>query len=452
MERALIRLIRGLRQDGLSVSTGEELDAFRALIFTDITDRELLRLSLRGVLVKEHAFYPLFEDRFNMSFPPRIKRPRQAPVGKGQSAGEGPGARRQGEPDPGAPRRGMQRVSPNLPEDLPHRIGNENASPEEPGREREKGDRGDPLRPKKGKSRKPADLPAEEPPEGSAFAREEAQLSLGWRARPDEELRWGPAREKEPPGGAGKRENLKRMRFSALLTAEDERQIDQEIDRLARTLRSRKSRRERQAQSGRIDLKRVLRENLQTDAVPFLLPRKRRRLERAELVVLCDVSWSVRKVSRFLLRMLYAIQQKFSHIRSFAFVDRPVEITALADGPDLLACLAQIPELDSHIRSDYGNTFYRFIEDFGHTLSRRTVLLILGDARNNRLDPLSWALEEISGRAREAIWLNPEERERWDRDDSVIGIYGRYCRAVLECGNLEQLAQAVRVIAHAPSS
>lgn len=246
MERALTRLIRGLRQEGLSVSTGEELDAFRALMFTDITDRELLRLALRGVLVKEHAFYPLFEDRFNMAFPPRITRPRQAPVGKGQSADEGQGARRRrpGELDPGAPRRGTKRVSPNLPEDLPYRIGSEKASAEQPGRE--KGDRGDPFRPKEGEPWKRADLHPKEPPKGSAFACEEAEQTPSSRARRAEGLRLRAAGENEPPGRAGeRREGLKRLRFSALLTAEEERQIDQEIDRLARTLRSRKSRRER---------------------------------------------------------------------------------------------------------------------------------------------------------------------------------------------------------------
>lgn len=432
MERNLVRLIRGLRRDGVPISTGEELDAFQTLMLVDITDRNLLRLALRGALVKNRAFYPLFEGRFSAHFTLKVKRLRKKATGKGAAAGEGEAASPAGAlglgrspgPSPtdskGSPRpdprpsaaRAAERPEADSPREVRRRPGSEELD-------------GQPMPGQVGKPENPEDF------------RKRVEDVLGM------ELEEG---RSESPGKEHRR-NLLRVRLTGPLTLEDERRIDEEINRLARALLARKSRRERQSKSGRVDLKRVIRKNLSTDAIPFFLPRKKRRLEQSELMVLGDVSWSVQNVLRFLLRLLYAIQQKFSHIRSFAFVNRPVEITPLATRTDFPSCLAGIPELDSHIMSDYGNTFLRFLEDFGRTLSRKTILLVLGDARNNRLDPLVWALEELAGRAKEVIWLNPEEKERWDQDDSVMSAYAWSCKAVLECGNLEQLSRAVRLIA-----
>ena len=42
------------------------------------------------------------------------------------------------------------------------------------------------------------------------------------------------------------------------------------------------------------------------------------------------------------------------------------------------------------------------------------------------------------------FWLNPEPRERWNTEDSVIGLYAPFCDGVYQCQNLEQLTDAVK--------
>src|SRR5207302_1764747 len=77
-------------------------------------------------------------------------------------------------------------------------------------------------------------------------------------------------------------------------------------------------------------------------------------------------------------------------------------------------------------------------------LGRSTLLLVLGDARNNRRPPRADLLRAVHDRVARLVWLVPEPRARWDTGDSVLSRYAPVCDAVLECVDLAALAAAVR--------
>src|SRR5947207_1110998 len=77
-------------------------------------------------------------------------------------------------------------------------------------------------------------------------------------------------------------------------------------------------------------------------------------------------------------------------------------------------------------------------------LTRSTLLLVLGDARNNRLPPRADLLRAIADRVQRIVWLVPEPRARWDTGDSVLRLYAPACAAVVECVDLGALVRAVR--------
>ena len=90
---------------------------------------------------------------------------------------------------------------------------------------------------------------------------------------------------------------------------------------------------------GTFDLQRTLRRNLQFGGVPFDVQLERRKKHRPQIVVLCDVSDSVRNVSRFMLQFVYSLQDLYSKVRSFIFVSDIGEVTGLFDmrtRPELL--------------------------------------------------------------------------------------------------------------------
>ncbi len=101
------------------------------------------------------------------------------------------------------------------------------------------------------------------------------------------------------------------------------------VQPLARKLATRLSARRRRAARGSIDLRRTLRGSLSTGGVPMRPVLRRRRPARPELVLLCDVSGSVSGFSDFTMLLVQALNDQFSKVRVFAFVNRLDEVTRL---------------------------------------------------------------------------------------------------------------------------
>ena len=101
--------------------------------------------------------------------------------------------------------------------------------------------------------------------------------------------------------------------------------------------------------------------------------------------------------------------------------------------------------------SDYGFVLREFASQYAHQLTRRSVLLVVGDARTNYLDPAQAAFAELHRRAGQVYWLNPEPRRYWNEGDSVIGSYAPWCAQVRECRTLRQIADFVQSLAAGPA-
>ena len=220
---------------------------------------------------------------------------------------------------------------------------------------------------------------------------------------------------------------------------------------LARKLAVRGARRTRVTRRGRLDVRRTIRRSLSTGGIP-LEPRWRRpRTTRPQLVVLCDVSGSVAEFARFTLALMSAMSAEFSALRCFAFVDGVDEVTRIvADArgslmPAHVLARADVVWDDGH--SDYGRVWDVFAARFTEALTPRSSLVITGDARSNYRAPNLAALTGIARTVREIHWLNPERRQYWDTGDSVMSQYARACRTVHEVRTLRQLESAALDIA-----
>ena len=230
------------------------------------------------------------------------------------------------------------------------------------------------------------------------------------------------------------------------LTEDEIRRMNDAVTRLAERLKGAISIKRRRMKRGRIDIKATLRSNLQYGGVPFHLRFDRRRKERPQVVVLCDVSDSVRNVSRFMLQFVYSLQDLYSKVRSFVFVSELGEITHLFEENDIhqaldLALRGNVINVYAH--SDFGRAFQAFHRDHLSALNRHTTVLILGDARNNYNMAHEWVLKDVQQKSKQVIWLNPESRMTWGFGDSEMDRYGRYCTLVEECRNLNQLYRVI---------
>ncbi|WP_280220061.1 vWA domain-containing protein [Nocardia neocaledoniensis] len=216
---------------------------------------------------------------------------------------------------------------------------------------------------------------------------------------------------------------------------------------LARKLATRLAVRRKKAVRGQIDLRRTLRRSMGTGGVPIDPVLRARRHGRPDLVVLADVSGSVSGFAEFTLQLVQALQDQFSRVRSFGFVDTCAEITGYftpgePPAPGFAQDIVREAGVTRFGSSNYGEAFQGFVDRHLDAVGPRTCMLILGDARTNRTDPNLAALEAISERAKAVYWLNPEPSRSWNTGDSAAEAYTEVV-TMHECRNVRQLAEVI---------
>ena len=227
-------------------------------------------------------------------------------------------------------------------------------------------------------------------------------------------------------------------------------ELEESLRRLAHSLHGGLTHKRRVAASGRIDSGRTMRRNMRFDGIPFSPVTVRRAEDKPRLVVLTDVSLSVRATARFTLHLVHGLQNLFGQVRTFAFVAELREITDLFEDHPVEHALGLVfggDVLDVDANSDYGAAFGAFHEDFSSAVTRRTTVLVLGDGRGNGNDPNLPAFEEITRRARETIWLTPEPRYSWGLGACDLPLYAEYCSRVRVVRDLTGLETAASELA-----
>ena len=218
--------------------------------------------------------------------------------------------------------------------------------------------------------------------------------------------------------------------------------MDALLRRLGRELSGALSQRRLVAKRGRIHASRTMRANMRFGGLPFHPVLAAKREDRPRLVLLVDVSLSVRNTARFTIQLVHGLQSLFSQVRTFAFVSDLVEVTPYLERCALDEALGMIfggAVLDVDANSNYGRALATFREEHLAAVNRRTTVLVLGDGRGNGNPPQLWALEDVRRRARQLVWLTPEPQRYWHLGSSDLPAYAELCHRVEIVRNLDQL-------------
>ncbi len=257
------------------------------------------------------------------------------------------------------------------------------------------------------------------------------------------------ALEREARAGA-RREGGLLQRGLSTLTREEMVRAEAAVRRLAERLRDRLVRRERSRRRGALQVRRTLRRNMGWGGVPMRLAFRARRRERPDVIVLCDVSDSVRHVSRLMLLFVHTLQSLFSHVRSFVFVSEVGEVTEAFRAERDVARAAELATSGRIVsvagNSNYGRALRSFHRRHLEAVTARTTVLVIGDGRTNYLPPESWVLRELGRRARRVLWICPEERWAWGSGDSEMPLYAaRVDRVAVatRLADLEEIAESL---------
>lgn len=211
------------------------------------------------------------------------------------------------------------------------------------------------------------------------------------------------------------------------------------VIRLARKLIKKHAQQKKVRSRGRLDLRKTLRRNLAFDGMLFDLRWRKVKKEAPRIFVLCDVSGSVKNVSRFLLTFLYSLNELLPHVRSFAFSNELGEVTDFFSHYPLNDAVDMILDDYGKGSTDYGQAFSSFNNKYLENVDSRSTVIILGDGRNNYFYSGVKEFSQIARRCRQLVWLNPESKDQWREGDAEMSAYLPHCSFAAVCNSLDDL-------------
>jgi uncharacterized protein with von Willebrand factor type A (vWA) domain len=207
------------------------------------------------------------------------------------------------------------------------------------------------------------------------------------------------------------REQLRARDFEQL-SADEVREAERAIAALTLPVRELKVRRLRaDPRGGRVDLRATLRQAVRSgpDAIPLRWRSPATRPPR--VVALLDVSGSMARYARMLLRFLHALTRSRPHVHTFTFGTRLTDVTRRLRHRDVDAALQAVgravPDWEG------GTRIGPALKEFNLRWARRllgqgAIVLLLTDGLD-RADALELAVETARLRrsCRRLVWLNP---------------------------------------------
>jgi uncharacterized protein with von Willebrand factor type A (vWA) domain len=218
------------------------------------------------------------------------------------------------------------------------------------------------------------------------------------------------AASETPPRSYSDADALLRKDF-ATFRDDEVREARRHLRRLAPKLATATTRRQRTSRTGReIDLRRSLRRAARHGEVMELF-RRRRRVRRLNLVLLCDVSGSMDVYARFLSQFLYGLQQELRGVSTFVFSTRLFEITPMLRARDFDEALGRVSRsVDAWSGGTrIGSCLAEFNRRYGkERLGPRTAVVIISDGWDRGdIMQLDRELGLLKRRSYRLLWLNP---------------------------------------------
>ncbi|MEL7128844.1 MAG: VWA domain-containing protein [Pseudomonadota bacterium] len=227
------------------------------------------------------------------------------------------------------------------------------------------------------------------------------------------------------------------------LTRNDMDRMRALVEKVAKRLATKHSRRRRRKKHGQLDIRRTLRANAGFDGVPFDVVWKHTHKDQPKILAICDVSGSVSQYVRFLLMLLHAFHDVVPDIQTFAFSGRLEAVDPIFDTHGFETAMDRIVKTIGMSSTDYGQALSDLRMGHWSAIDRRSTLIILGDGRSNYGDGRMDLFREATARAKRTIWLCPEPKGLWGTGDSLLLKYKPFCNVVSEVATLKDLERSI---------
>jgi len=255
-----------------------------------------------------------------------------------------------------------------------------------------------------------------------------------------------------PVLSATEEEELSEKHFSAL-QAHELAALYRLMVRLDLATPLRRTRRRQRGRHGEhLDMRRTLRNSLRTGGDPINLARRRRRVHKRRLVLLCDISGSMEPYARAYLQFLHCARASGPDAEAFVFATRLTRLTKQLAGRNPQRAIRRATEAapDWSSGTRIGAALKEFNDKHGRRgMARGAVIVILSDGWE-RGDPeaVGREMERLARLAYRIVWVNPRvSAPGFQPKAGGLVAALPYCNALVSGHNLNALDQVADAIA-----
>jgi uncharacterized protein with von Willebrand factor type A (vWA) domain len=212
--------------------------------------------------------------------------------------------------------------------------------------------------------------------------------------------------------GASRADNLAEIDFRNMADPDQIEQAHEVAARLAKTMRTRLTRRDLARRRGyRLDLRRTIHSNISHGGVPITLVKQQRKQKPLRLVVLLDASGSMSMYTGVFLRFIHGVLDEFREAEAFLFHTRLAYVSDAMKEKDAgraldrLSIMAQGAGGGTRIGESL-KTFNRW--HAARVLHSRSCVMIVSDGyETGDAALLGREMAALAKRCRRIVWLNP---------------------------------------------
>ncbi|MGO8908162.1 MAG: vWA domain-containing protein [Bradyrhizobium sp.] len=212
--------------------------------------------------------------------------------------------------------------------------------------------------------------------------------------------------------GASRADNLSEIDFRKMADPAQIEQAHEVAARLAKTMRTRLTRRDLARRRGyRLDLRRTIHGNISHGGVPISLVKRQRKEKPLRLVMLLDASGSMSMYTGVFLRFIHGVLDEFREAEAFLFHTRLAYVSDAMKEKDAgraldrLSIMAQGAGGGTRIGESLA-TFNRW--HAARVLHSRSCVMIVSDGyETGDAKLLGREMAALAKRCRRIVWLNP---------------------------------------------
>lgn len=178
-----------------------------------------------------------------------------------------------------------------------------------------------------------------------------------------------------------------------------------------------------------LNLEHTIAEAMRTGGLPMKLLFDQPKRNKADLVLVLDVSGSCKKASELMLNFIGLLKSVFPRgCKAFAFVNSLYDISDIYETDDIETAVDEVLKMipRSGQYSNYEVPLRMLWEENKKAFTKDTTVIFIGDARNNKNGSGEEYIKNISRRCKHAYWLNTEDHTLWNTADSIASVYGKY--------------------------